>query len=269
MYFILGYEHNLKTLVALSHPFLAGTCQDAAALKDAYRGFLRAQQPLVPQGRWRGIDFASDPGRLERLRDLFGFGPATRRLDPRLALARVRRACKASYAKDEALGVLLSLTIDMIFTSGAAEAGSHSTTAAIGVICIDPGEAWSIHDVIEALVHEATHTMVLLDERRFLHYVDPEALADGRHSVLTAIKNNPGGLNVVLHSIIVAAELLELRDRLLGHPPIPNPHPPTPVLINNALEAIKSITKPELKCCFTSRGQELLGRATEMIVKYD
>ncbi|WP_123957872.1 aKG-HExxH-type peptide beta-hydroxylase [Cupriavidus necator] len=67
------------------------------------------------------------------------------------------------------------ITDIFILPSDIARAGS--TSAALGVIWANPRVQYTLHDVIEILVHELSHHTMFIDELRYSHY-DYESIID-------------------------------------------------------------------------------------------
>src|SRR5262249_55492024 len=67
------------------------------------------------------------------------------------------------------------------------------------------------------------------------------AVVDTSTWARSAILNVARPLDKVLHSVVVATEILLLRDQCLGHPIRPAVHPPTPVMICQLRDALSSM----------------------------
>ncbi len=64
----------------------------------------------------------------------------------------------------------------------------------------------------------------------------------------------------VLHSLVVATEILLLRDRFLGHPQNPKLHPPSESVIEKTRNSVNSI-------CDMSRFEKLLTPRALMLIE--
>lgn len=133
---------------------------------------------------------------------------------------------------------VFKLAMASLFYANSQAAGGGSTSAAIGVLWCDHRSSWSENDFVEFFMHELTHTLLFLDERRFVHYENLELVEKVENYALSAILNKKRPLDKVVHSIVVATEIVLLRENILGHPVGPKLHPPTEVIIKQTLKAI-------------------------------
>lgn len=228
MFFALGPIENLETLVSLVSPFAEDEPrQTPAEVRSAYLRFLRDRQPEVPFLGGEHIEIVEDEPTTERLADLFGLedtptGKASgyeEGRDPNESLPRWKRDLVAGgiddcQKLDPTLGAMLDLVTDSVFTTAnSLAAGSMTTGKALGVIWIDPLKGWSNFDCVEGLVHEMTHTLLMLDELRYVHYPEYPELKKPENLARSAIRSEARPLNAVVHSYVVAVELLALRAR--------------------------------------------------------
>jgi hypothetical protein len=159
------------------------------------------------------------------------------------------------------------LITDILFRPSAIARGG-STSRAIGLIWLNLKKDYSVDDVAEILIHELTHHSLFLDELRFSHY-NYEEILDPHSWARSAILKIPRPLDKVLHSIIVAIEVLLLRDRCIGHPSAPRIHPPTETLIAQVLESIESVHDALMRApkAFRNRANVLIREATDTALK--
>lgn len=251
MYFTKGFRENVETISLLSRPHAQGELRDFKALKRAYQNYLASIQPGLPVSRSEDIDFNNDPEDLKEfarafneesdLRDikssllLRDFGDAPRKLET--ARAGYRRI-QERYPE---LGLLFRLAFNTIFSLPSAEAGGGSASSAVGVLWVNPRATWTEVDVVEFLVHELTHNLVFLDERRFSHYVDLKKAVDKENWALSAVLGRLRPIDKGVHSLIVATEILLLRDKHTGHDDRYRVHPPSDVLREKALRCADSL----------------------------
>lgn len=81
---------------------------------------------------------------------------------------------------------------------------------------------------------------MFIDEIRYSHY-NYGAIVDKSTWARSAILNVPRPLDKVLHSVVVATEILLLREQCLGHPIRPAVHPPTQIMVCQLLDALSSM----------------------------
>ena len=282
MYFALGPQENLETLISLVAPHTEGSeTRSIAALRTAYLDFLRARQPEVPYIGGSSVQIVADIEEIKILARIFGLdetpvGKASgfeAQRDPDQALPQWKRALiegavSDTRAFDAPLGALLNLVVDSVFTTAnSLAAGSMTTGRALGVVWIDPLKDWAVFDCVEGLLHEMTHTLLMLDELRFVHYPDYPALKDAKNLAKSAIRSEARPLNAVVHSYVVAVELLAARQRYAPDGFTPRLHAETPQLREKTSEARESIRSlPNLPELITPRLGEILERVDWLMV---
>lgn len=155
-----------------------------------------------------------------------------------------------------------------IFPSRNARAGS--TSQAIGVVWANPKLSYELNDVVEMLVHELTHQLLFLDELCHPYYEYP-VLRDSKNWPVSAILKTRRPFDKVLHSAVVAVEILLLRCGFIGNPKDPAVHPPTEMLKRQLLFTIDSM-KASLdngRSILRERGKEvvqILEKNSEMLI---
>ncbi|MCD9123637.1 HEXXH motif-containing putative peptide modification protein [Cupriavidus sp. UGS-1] len=161
---------------------------------------------------------------------------------------------------------LFDIIVTDILLRPSAVAKGGSTSQAIGLIWLNPRPDYGPDDVVEILVHELTHHAMFLDELRHAHY-NYSLLFDSDTWTTSAILRTPRPLDKVLHSIVVAAEVLLFRERCSGHPAAPRVHPPSHLMLEQLRESIQSTKKtlslhPE---AFRPRATALLRQAASVL----
>jgi hypothetical protein len=89
-------------------------------------------------------------------------------------------------------------------------------------------------------VHELTHHALFIDEHRYGHYDYPVILAPETWAQ-SALLKTPRPLDKVIHSIIVATEIVMFREQCLGHPAAPLVHPPTAKICTQISQSLDSV----------------------------
>lgn len=120
---------------------------------------------------------------------------------------------------------------------------------------------YSLHDMVEILVHEMTHHAMFIDEVRHVHY-SYSAITDKSTWARSAILNVPRPLDKVLHSTVVSTEVLLMRANYIGHPMMSKVHPPTNIMLTQLNDAIASTEQILLRYkgpdqIFTNRAHEI------------
>jgi hypothetical protein len=285
MYYALGPKENLETIYALITPHLEqGGELNAATARAAYQRFLAERQPEVPYEGGPRAEIVTDQSDIDALSRLFGLDdtPPGKRSgfegvrDPEDPLPGWKRSLLDAGLEEcrelePALGALLDLVVDSVFTTAnSLAAGSMTTGKALGVVWMDPLKGWSSFDCTEGLVHEMTHTLLMLDELRFGHYSDWSALKREQNFAKSAIRAEARPLNAVVHSYVVAGELLTLRSRYAPPQFIPRLHAGTAELKRKTLQARDSIySMGNLAELITPRLEEILKRVDALVDKAD
>ena len=268
MFTILGLKENVKNLATLCKPHLSSTATKKD-LKQAYKSFLTHAQPNVPRSDTADILFLYKPAEIAVLLKLFEedsvlddfeeIFDSTDSLEHQLPILKVQDAILQMHEIAPSFHDLMHLVINTIFSAPSKLAGGGSTSAAIGCIWVNIRKHWQEQDVLEFLVHETTHNLVFLDELCHAHYRDYSKLPKEENYSWSAILNKPRPLDKVFHSIIVSTEVLQFRNDYLGHPTNPCLHPPTDIMLKQALHSIDYLNKNQhLRNLLTDRANYLL-----------
>lgn len=135
---------------------------------------------------------------------------------------------------------LFSLLITDIFLMPSGNARGGSTSTAIGVIWANPKLKYKITDIVEFLVHEMTHHAMFIDEHRYGHF-DYSVVLNESTWATSAILKHQRPLDKVIHSLVVAMEIIGFRENFLGHPACPLVHAPTPQLITQVAKSLETV----------------------------
>ncbi|MFE0358779.1 HEXXH motif-containing putative peptide modification protein [Streptomyces nigra] len=271
MYFLGGAAANLQTVMVLARPHLPeGEPVNETTVARAYRDYLADLQPDVPSTPTTETFLVRDESQSELLADLFGLKESPERTqkdavaetpsmdDTKSAFFGEGLKRLAQY--DAELSMLFQMAVKSIFSTPASRIpGSMTVRAALGVMWVYPLKTWAIEDLIEAYVHELTHTLVMLDERRFTHYPHYDELEHEENLVHSAIRNEKRSLFASVHSVFVASELLQLREVHHGHRLEFRIHPSSRNMREKSLAALESILAlPNIDRLASPRLRELL-----------
>lgn len=243
---------NLVTLIGAQNRSTARSLASIGDIQRAYRSFIEHVQNRRPSGSPGVTRIITSAAEANQFRSVFTNDSL---LDDKKQ-SEVIRTCKDGQAtekrsllqralKELALysnehRVLFDTVITDIFILPSEIARAGSTSSALGVIWANPKLQYSLHDVMEMLVHELTHHEMFLDELCHAHY-DYKTMLDKRTWAQSAILHVSRPLDKVLHSAVVATEILLLREQILGHPVRPAVHPPTLTLMRYVGESLTSI----------------------------
>jgi hypothetical protein len=176
------------------------------------------------------------------------------------AMQGIRDAIEHLGAVNPGLRRTFDRVIHTLFFHRSRNSGGGSVSSSPGVIWCSPRRTWSQKDRAEFLVHELTHNLLFLDERRFEHYVDPRLLVEPQYFALSAVLKIPRPLDRAFHSLVVASEVLAFRAEN-GEPPDPIVHPSTNDILRACRATIDGIrTVLKMRPLVTLRFMEILGR---------
>ncbi len=250
----MGEQNILKTMLLLALGQDASEIKDLEDLKARIQKFYLKVNPQELAGNHRGskLSFIEDESILKANTKIFNVDTHLNDIQNQVEqytfdkneLERVytlyQRMIKKAQEKVPGFKEIFYLAMSSIFYAKSNAAGGGTTSAAIGILWCDHRENWSELDFIEFFVHELTHTCLFLDERRFVHYTSIKEIEREENYAYSAILNRKRPLDKVVHSIMVATEIVLLRENVLGHPVSPKLHPPSQRIIKNTLIAIES-----------------------------
>lgn len=154
----------------------------------------------------------------------------------------------------------LDLSVERIFVDGSDVAAGGTTSDAVGLVWSNPHPQFSDMDLAEFLAHEMTHTLMFLDEWLLGHYTRP-LTHDESTWCHSAILKKKRPIDKVLHSIVVASEIVLLRQEYLGEPESPKAHPPSQKIKQAVAESMTSIRDVQRRSgILADRALELLDR---------
>lgn len=270
---LVGKEHCIKTVAVLSAPYAKDVrdLSSYAGLKEAYRAFVRDVQPRLPDSSGSLPEYVAQGSAARRLFEIFTarsdltdtiyglepLGDEIQQSEIDRKFAPITRALKSLHATDPDVERMFNLIFNHIFHTPCGIAGGGTTSQALGVLWVDPRDDWQLRDVQEFLVHELSHMLLFLEEWRFGLYNDPVAMIQESNWALSAIRSSERPLDKAFHSVVVATEVLLLRDVVLGHPHESVLHPLSSDLVEGILTSIHSIGRGPVTL-LSSRSRELL-----------
>ena len=222
---------------------------DRASLKANYQDFLFTLQPSVPVSDSLEIEFVDNLEKTEALVSSFNINLNKEGVEKLIdiscplesPLTKAREYFEILSKLDSHLHSLFTLVVNMIFCGESTYAVGGTTSAAIGVIWCNPHKEWSDCDYLEYFLHELTHTLMFLDELRFSHYKNQKTMYEKENFCLSAILQANRPIDRVLHSIVVATEVLLLRSRNLVDHSTSQVHPASDQLIASTQASIDGL----------------------------
>ena len=271
-----GFESqidNLMTLIGTSDLIKAKKITTLKEVQAEYHALIQKMQKRAPGGEPGTVNIITDFEKAKALRPLFvndsllddkaQADVITEMRDDEAIEKKtlILRAIHELGLYSEEHKALFDTLITDIFILPSERAKAGSTSQAIGVIWANPKMTYSLHDMVEILVHEMTHHAMFIDEVRHVHY-SYSAVTDKSTWARSAILNVPRPLDKVLHSAVVATEVLLMRENYIGHPVMSKVHPPTKILLTQLKDTIASTEKVLLRYkgadkIFTNRANEI------------
>jgi hypothetical protein len=280
MYYLTGYSEVIKTLLVLIKSKIKDFhIKDEKDLKNGYISFLNAIQPEVWHPSIADECYLFDNAIISELVAHYVDDPSpltdkaanievTHHRNVELALAEIEKGFVFLKQCDPLSYKTIKIFMNTIFYARSRVEGGGSVSSAIGVLWCANRKNWCIKDIVEFLLHEATHTFVFLDELRFGHYISLDELAKEENYALSAVLKIKRPIDKVFHSLIVAFEILSLREHWLGHPSLSKVHPSSSSIYENCFNTIQSvkavIARKEL---FTDRAVDLLARVEHNLLE--
>lgn len=263
MYYLNNPQEFISSVLALTAKD-GNTCSDISELRNRYIDFAvsvggEAVRPSDTEDSYcyneeRILSLISKYKDYSQLTDIETDTSETSHESRVNAMKAVSEGKKHLQQSNNELGSLFDFAIHTMFYHRSKESGGGSVSSAPGVIWCSPRLNWTKEDMAEFLVHELTHNMLFIDERRYQHYIDFDDIAIPENYAKSAILMKPRPLDKVFHSLIVSHEVLSYRMEN-GEPVNPNVHPSTQKMYDAALETIDTI-------------RELLGRKTLVTTRF-
>lgn len=250
---LIGSSKTYETIAVLSAEGNSLNFKNFNELEKSFHGFLKSYQPDVPRLDELGTNIIKNKDIEQNLVDLFYTESLLDDMDQSSTIGsslesefknserKVSSAIDFIKTNIPEMYFVLQNTIDSIFLRRSDISGGGSTSNAIGVIWINHRDHWSQNDLVELLAHELTHNLVFIDELRYLHYSDYDEIVSEANYSYSAILQTKRPIDKVVHSIIVATEVVSLRNNHLGEPKNPCVHPPSTKIIEQTLSAYDSL----------------------------
>lgn len=260
MYGLFGLSFNIKNVYRLAHPYVGREkIATAADLKPAYRRFINSVQPehfavpreelvvnnVVEAKRLLGAFSRSNINDLsqEKMAGDFYEGETHK-----VAEARVDQALAVLKNLNLEAETLLRLVIHSILLCGSTmnaeglKAHGGTSSKCIGLMWLTMRGNLSLQDIVELLIHEMTHTLVFIDELNYGHFNYP-AMIKTENWARSSILNRQRPMDKVVHSIVVAHEVLWARAHYLPNTEKLSVHPSSEEMIRNVNAAIESVRR--------------------------
>ena len=278
MYGLNGYANNIQNLYKLISPFLdKNSIRTSNDLKEPYIQFLNKYQSkihldssfdLIVREPNRALELAGafSASQINDLSQESMVGKFYEGADRKVCEGLVQNALNHLSELNPEARDLLNLVVHSILICGSnlnssgLRAYGGTSSKCIGLMWLSLRENLSIQDVIELLIHEMTHTLIFLDE--FSHpQFNYSALFRKENWAQSSILMRPRPMDKVVHSIIVAFEVLYARENYLKNADRLQVHPPSEKIKENIRLSIESVkSHPNLEKICKPRALELISK---------
>ena len=278
MYSLIGIEKNIESLLVLAS--LDGAFpKTTEELKHLYKKYLKSiQSENTVSQLTSGLELVWELEKSKDLIELFGVQSNLNDMNQDKVISqgvefkiaeietKTRQALETFKYLDPQYFYLFELVIERIFFAGSQRAGGGSSSAALGCIWLNPRAFWTEQDYLEFFVHELTHNLLFLDERREIHYPKYPELEKTENFAYSAILKRARPLDKVVHSLFVVNEVLNFRLKYFDPNQKTYLHPDTETLFNGAFETLKSLKRIK-KDLFTKHLKNLITEIENNLVR--
>lgn len=275
MYYLIG-EQSCNNSIMSACGLRKKKALPPARLKQAYANFLAQYQPNIPFHSELKTKIVANKKIEDKLMAVFGQpsilddldryadsgflmnGPAYRPVIQK-EVKYLRSFFKEHYSLEPEFWNAFQLVINYIICPLSEYSSGGSDSNFIGMLFICSPSEISQVDLYELLIHEFTHNVMFLDELTTPHYVNDLDLVKKQNYAVASISGMRRPLDKVLHSVVIASEVLLHREHVIGHNHSTYVHPPTKKLVSNIRRSIRSIRQlKNYDSLIASRGKELL-----------
>lgn len=260
MYYSFGqqYAYNLLYTVAKRYFTRPPSELELGDFQRAYQRWVVSVQPSLPEPTLPGVELVDDPQREDQLlaplrdpsilddreayKDLSKFKTAhSDRVQLARDVAHIREHLPRFRDRDAGFWEVFEIYVNHIVFPDSKYSSGGTSSGALGTIYLVRPTERTADTIYELLVHESTHLMMFVDERRSRHYRDDQALANPENFAVSAMYQRRRPLDKVLHSIVVSTEVILHREHVIGHASTSTVHPATDKLLPATLASCDSI----------------------------
>jgi hypothetical protein len=284
MYYSFGQQYGYNLLYPVARRDFTRPASELglADFQRAYARWIASIQPALPEPV-QGVELVTDEHREELLlrpllepsilddrdhyKDLHRFKTIQRDRDQvAREAAFVAELVQSFHAKDPGFWEIFDIYTNYVVFPDSKSSTGGTSSGALGVIYLVHPHQRNADTIYELLVHETTHLMMFVDERRSRHYRDSHALANPDNFAVSAVYQKRRPLDKVLHSIVVSTEVLLHREHVLGHGSESTVHPPTATLAPATLASCESILELQgHKPLLAPRGVQLVETCAKLL----
>lgn len=274
MYYSIGFQKNVENIAALAASAAPGiTMKSREDLKRGYVDYVAKTQPRAilksrPLMAPLQVLSLSEKAQLceafqadASLNDLNQHNlieDLNHPLESEMSV-KFEEALRYLRAKAPEIGFLYDLVFNYYFFASSSKAVGGSTSGGMGILWLNPRADWQLQDFAEIVVHELTHQLLFIDERRYRHYRDYAEMLSKESFAYSTILNKSRPLDKVIHSYFVGSNVLRFRTQYFGEEATPVVHPPSEKIAASLARTLQSLAgKPEM--LMTERLKALVAR---------
>ena len=281
-----GYENTVRNVYRISKPYIGERkIKQLLDMRKYYLDFLEDYQAEVAINRNKDM-FIVDEEIEDNLSKAFAqsslddlnqdktLGAAFSTDIKRQKIEQSREALYKLFSMDEKLSLIFKLVVHSIFIrknnprKTASRSYAGSTSGALGVIWISGADNMTANDLVEVFLHELTHHLIFIDELNAPQF-DYKEMVKKENYARSAILRNGRPLDKVVHSIIVATEVVEGRKTFLPDTGDRIIHPNTDRMVKDIISACKSVFAVEnLPKVARPRSRELVEKCFQRCLRY-
>jgi hypothetical protein len=288
MFYTTGEQYCYDLLYTVAREFFPKRTTDLgiADFQRASRRWAEKMQPWIRGSRGLAVSFCNDQEVEENLLaalhepspldDLAHYAQpaAFKRSSPDRAritaeVAHAERAVRAFRKRDEPFWEIFEVYVRYVICVDSKYSMGGTNSNALGVVYLVAPSRLTSNELYELFVHETTHLAMFVDQSRQRHYRDFAAIADPANFCVSAVYERQRPLDKVLHSLVVATEVLLHREKTLGHDAGNSVHPGTPKLAMSALTTAEALLALQSrKQLLAPRGVWLVERCRELLAPF-
>lgn len=257
MLLLKGEKNVLETIYILSAPYKKINSKSINSLKEAYTFLLNDMQSDIWHSNKANTEYVTEENTIRNLikafqteslvDDTFYDMEETEQFNMLKVLKETEAAVRALGDKYPPFSWVFNLAMNSVFNVSSRIASGGTTSAAVGSLFIDPRGKYTENDMYELLIHELGHTLLFLYEWRFGLFNDQNSLLNKETFALSSIRNEYRPFDKAFHSVLVSLEVLQLRNRVLGHDILTVLHPPSEILIKSVRRSVESLIEVNSK----------------------
>lgn len=260
MYYTIGFEKNVENIAALAASSSPGLKIKSG--EDLKRGFLNYIEKTQPRALLnfrptlsplRGVTISEK----EQLSEAFMADASLNDLNQQKLIedlnypleqemtVKFEEAMEYLKMKAPQIRFLCDLVFNYYFFASSSKAVGGSTSGGLGILWLNPRPDWQLQDFLEIVMHELTHQLLFIDERRYRHYRDYPAMLNKENYAYSTILNKARPLDKVVHSYFVGSNVLKFRAELFGEDSLPKVHPASHKISMSLGKTLQSLTSQE------------------------